>query len=117
MKKGIAVLKVWVVEAILTALLIAFLAFIVLNLRLNDKVIDTIIYVIYAFVNLIGGVLIGKMMAKKKFMWGACNGLLYMAVILMCSIALFGIGHIAADKIILASLISILAATFGGMIS
>ena len=117
MKKAVAILKVWAVEAIISIIMIAILAFLMLNLRLGDKTLQILIYGVYALVNIFGGMVIGKMMQSRRFAWGALNGLVYMAMIVLISMVCLGTKDIVLGKIMTEMVISILAGMFGGMIS
>ena len=103
-------LKEIVIEMIISAVLLACVSFIVLRMTPSFAVI-------YGISNLIGGYLIGKVMTKKKFMWGAISGILYFAIIVVIAFIVKGGIDTGSVGLISGFLISVAAGTLGGMIS
>lgn len=109
--------KIIVIDILITVVGILFLSFLAYKLRFGDNVIKIGIVIIYVLSNFIGGFIIGRIKANKKYIWGALTGLIYFSVLLCLSIIvtgeLFGNGNMA----VLAFASSVIASTIGGMFS
>ena len=110
-------LKEIVIEMIISAVLLACVSIIVLRMTPSFAVTKILILGIYGISNLIGGYLIGKVMTKKKFMWGAISGILYFAIIVVIAFIVKGGIDTGSVGLISGFLISVAAGTLGGMIS
>ena len=85
MEKGIRIIKVILLEYIVTAGALLLLAFLLLKFKLSNSSIRIGLTIVYVVVNLLGGLLIGKIMKQKKFLWGFLVGLSYFFIVSMVS--------------------------------
>lgn len=85
MEKGIRIAKVLVMEYLLTTLALLLLAALLLKFGLSNAGIRIGIILIYTGINFLGGLLIGKIMKQKKFLWGFLVGLSYFFVVSVIS--------------------------------
>lgn len=76
------ILKELLVQIILSAVLVVILAFVVFELSLGDGIIRIMILAIYGICSLIGGLILGKNMQKRKFLWGLVAGAIYIGLIM-----------------------------------
>ena len=79
------ILKELLVQIILSTVLVVILAFIVFELSLGDGIIRIMILAIY------GGLILGKNIQKRKFLWGLVAGAIYIGLIM-------GISFIIRDE-------------------
>ena len=81
------ILKELLVQIILSTVLVVILAFIVFELSL----IRIMILAIYGICSLVGGLILGKNIQKRKFLWGLVAGAIYIGLIM-------GISFIIRDE-------------------
>lgn len=85
------ILKELLVQIILSTVLVVILAFIVFELSLGDGIIRIMILAIYGICSLVGGLILGKNIQKRKFLWGLVAGAIYIGLIM-------GISFIIRDE-------------------
>lgn len=105
------------VAYLLTGILLVGLAFSMYKFGLSEKMVDIGITAIYLVANIVGGILIGKGMKNKKFLWGFLVGLLYVVMILLMSIVHNKGVHVISADGLSTLLLCIGGGTIGGMIS
>lgn len=79
-------LKSLLFSYILTALLLAALAFLLYKLSLGEKSVSIGIIVIYVAATFFGGFVAGKRMGSRKFLWGLLMGGAYFLVLAAVSL-------------------------------
>ncbi len=116
-KKGIVIGKVLVVEAVVSGVLLLLAAYAALKICPSDKTLNYYVMAIYAASAFVGGMIAGRSMETRRFVWGIVAGLVYVAVVLV--IALVTRGSVASGSVGLVRLIvpSVLAGMLGGMMS
>lgn len=105
----LSVVRALIGAYIVTGVLLVILAFLMYKLGLDDSTVDFIVTFIYIFATAVGGLILGKKMKQKKFLWGMVLGLCYVVIIFLVS--LIGVGGMA---IILENGISTLLLCLGG---
>ena len=110
-------LKDLLLEMIVSLVLIVAVAFIVLKISPAYSTIQILILATYVIATFAGGCVIGKVMDKRKFMWGAISGLIYAVVIVLVSIIVNGQINSETIGIIKLLLASVGGGTIGGMVS
>lgn len=110
-------LKDLLLEMIVSFVLIVAVAFIVLKISPAYSTIQILILATYVIATFAGGYVIGKVMDKGKFMWGAISGLIYAVVIVLASIIVNGQINSETIEIIKLLLASVGGGTIGGMVS
>lgn len=78
---------------ILTAALLALLAFLLYKLGLNEKTVSIAITAIYVVGTFLGGFVMGKKMGSRKFLWGLLMGTMYFLILAVVSLCV-GKGNI-----------------------
>lgn len=71
---------------ILTGILLAFLAFFLYKLGLGEKVVSVAIVVIYVACTFLAGLVAGKKMKSRRFLWGLLIGGAYFLVLAVVSL-------------------------------
>ena len=110
-------LKDLLLEMIVSFVLIVAVAFIVLKISPAYSTIQILILATYVIATFVGGYVIGKVMDKGKFMWGAISGLIYAVVIVLVSIIVNGQINSETIGIIKLVMASVGGGTLGGMVS
>lgn len=102
---------------ILTATLLAVLAFLLYKLGLNEKTISIAIIVIYVAGTFFGGFVTGKKMGSRKFLWGLLMGTVYFLVLAVVSLCV-GKGNIQLGSSFFTTLVICAGGgMLGGMLS
>lgn len=78
-------LKTLLFSYLLTALLLAVLAFLLYRTDMGKRGVEIGIIIIYIVATMFGGFLAGKKIENRKFLWGLFIGVLYFAVLSMVS--------------------------------
>ena len=118
MKKiALTILKELLVQMIISVILVAIAAFVVLRVSPSETAVKVIILVIYGISTFVGGFIMGKVMDKRKFLWGALSGALYFAIILVAAIIIKGSPNAGTIGVTSGIIVSLAAGTIGGMIS
>jgi len=97
---------------IISALLLLLLALLLYRLELSEAVVKVAVIVIYIITGLTGGILMGKKIRDKKFLWGFVAGILFAV-----SLIIKGGAGIEPVKMITTWVLCACAGTAGGMIS
>lgn len=110
-------LKELLLEMIISAILLVCISFIVLRMSPAVAVIKILILIIYGISTFAGGYIIGKIMNRKKIVWGAISGIIYFAVIAIVSFIVKGGIDAGTVSVISSLIVSVAAGSMGGMIS
>ncbi|MDD3252676.1 MAG: TIGR04086 family membrane protein [Lachnospiraceae bacterium] len=81
-------LRALLVSYLLSGVLLLLLAFALYKLRLSEKQISLSVYVIYAAACVLGGLISGKAIGNRRFLWGLLTGLFYFITLVLVSLAL-----------------------------
>ncbi len=118
MKKSIfQVLKVVVIDVVITLLSVLLLSILLYKFRFGDKAVRIGIVSVYVISNFIGGYIIGKIKENRKFIWGAITGLMYFLVLTIVSVMITGVLYGNGGMALAAFLSSMIAGIVGGMVS
>ena len=102
---------------IISALLLLLLALLLYRLELSEAVVKVAVIVIYIITGLTGGILMGKKIRDKKFLWGLVAGTVYFGILFAVSLIIKGGAGIEPVKMITTWVLCACAGTAGGMIS
>ncbi|MBE5944865.1 MAG: TIGR04086 family membrane protein [Lachnospiraceae bacterium] len=80
-----AILKALIVSYIVTGILLFGIAFSMYKLGLKEQTINLMVTFVYLFATGVGGILIGKNMKHRKFLWGFLLGFIYVVIIFAAS--------------------------------
>ena len=109
--------KDFLIQIILSAVLILVAAFVVLKISPSNNTVGIIILVIYAISCFVGGILIGKTMETRKFLWGLASGALYIGAILLISFLVSDNSPDGMVSSVTSLIVCLSSGTIGGMIS
>ena len=84
----------WMLKAlqesyIITAVLLMGLTLLLYKFELDEKFVSAGIVAIYVTSTLIGGIIIGKLVRVKRFLWGMTLGVLYFAMLLVITLGIY----------------------------
>ena len=82
-------LKALLVSYIVTALLLMGITMLLYKFELDEKIVSASIVAIYVTSTLIGGIIIGKLVRVKRFLWGMTLGILYFALLLAITLGIY----------------------------
>lgn len=109
-------LKTLVFQYILTGLLLAILAFVLLKTGLGEKAVSIAVIAIYIVATVFGGWMSGRKMENRRFLWGLLMGGGYFLVLTLVS--LMAGGNIGGGNTFLTTLILCAGGgMLGGMLS
>jgi putative membrane protein (TIGR04086 family) len=115
--KTLTILKALLVSYMISGAMLLLLALILYKVGLPGRLISVGIIFSYIFSAFAGGLIIGKSVKEKRFIWGVLIGFLYFMVIFLVSVVMnksvFGQGGSTFTVFIMCSLGGML----GGMIS
>lgn len=79
-------LRCLVLSYIITFLALAVLALLLYKLSLGKGMLAGILIVLYVAVNMLSGILAGRHMKEKRFLWGFAVGSMYFGVMLLLTL-------------------------------
>jgi len=89
-KVSSVLLKALLFSGIITVMILLLLSLFVYKADVGDQIIKASVVVTYIVSCFIGGLLSGKGMRERKFLWGLICGCIYVAIVLMISLMLGG---------------------------
>lgn len=102
---------------IISGLLLLLLALLLYRLELSEAVVKVAVIIIYIVTGMSGGILMGKKIKDKKFLWGFLAGTVYFGILFVVSLAVKGGTGIEPVKMVTTWVFCACAGTAGGMIS
>ncbi len=102
---------------IISGLLLLLLALLLYRLELSEAVVKVAVIIIYIVTGMSGGILMGKKIKDKKFLWGFLAGTVYFGILFVISLAVKGGTGIEPVKMVTTWVLCACAGTAGGMIS
>lgn len=113
----IFMLKCLLVSYVLTAALLLLLALLLYRFHLQEKIVSICIIGIYILVTFLAGMIAGKRIGSRKFLWGAVIGILYFAVLAIVSLVVNKSLQDVAGNVITVFLLCAGSGMLGGMVS
>ena len=111
----LSIIKVIFAQLVLMAVVILLASFITYKLKVSDFGYKVIVMVVYGIVTFIGGMIIGKVKNKRKFLWGALTGGIYIGMIMIVAFAIAHNGESSVVKMVPALITSLAGGMLGGM--
>ncbi len=105
-------LKSLLVSYAVTAVLLMGLTMLLYKLELNEKIVSAGIIAIYFTSTFIGGIVIGKLVRVRRFLWGMILGVLYFALLLFITLGVYR--TLNGDSVNLMT--TLILCTCGGMV-
>lgn len=113
----LTLLKCLLASFVLTGIMLLLLAFLLFKLSLTEKIVSIAIIVIYVAACFVAGILAGKMLKRRRFLWGFVEGVVYFLVLFVLSIILNGSAAVLADSCFTTFILCAAGGTLGGMLS
>ena len=79
-------------QIMLTTVILFVSSGIIWKYAYDEKAISAVVTGTYIVVNILGGIIAGKLFKKKKFLWGLAAGVIYFSVLLLFGIFIFKTG-------------------------
>ena len=79
-------------QIILTTVILFVSSGIIWKYAYDEKAISAVVRGTYIVVNILGGIIAGKLFKKNKFLWGLAAGVIYFSVLLLFGIVIFKTG-------------------------
>ncbi|MDO4343863.1 MAG: TIGR04086 family membrane protein [Eubacteriales bacterium] len=111
------VIKSLIISYGITGMLLLFTAFLLYKLEPEQSLVSVGILVIYVLSSFFGGLLAGKGIQNRKFLWGLLTGTLYFLLLLLASWTLGGGIHSKVSEIVTTMLLCLGGGMLGGMLS
>lgn len=83
----LSMLKCLLAAYILTGGMLLLLAMLLYRFQFSEKVVSIVIIIIYIAASFLAGLLAGKKMQARRFIWGLAAGMLYFLVLFVVSLA------------------------------
>ena len=110
-------LKAMLASYIVTGLLLLLLTFLLYQLKLDEQTVVAGIVVIYVVSTFIGGLILGKLTKKRKFLWGSILGGLYFLLLFLISYGIYREFNTNGLNAITTALLCVGGGMLGGMVS
>lgn len=110
-------LKAMLASYIVTGLLLLLLTFLLYQFKLDEQTVVAGIVVIYVVSTFIGGLILGKLTKKRKFLWGSILGGLYFLLLFLISYGIYREFNTNGLNAITTALLCVGGGMLGGMIS
>lgn len=101
----------------LTAVILLLMALLLFKLSLSAEIISVGIIITYVLSCFLAGLLAGKKMKQKRFMWGMVMGIAYFAVLFVLSIAVNRADGTITDALFTTLFLCVGGGMLGGMLS
>ena len=111
------VLKILLFMYVVTGVLLLVLTLLLSKLQLSESTVSIGIVVIYVASGFLGGLLAGRKMKSRKFLWGMILGACYFLVIVIGSMVFHKGLDMEAGRFITTLILCIASGMVGGMVS
>lgn len=116
-KRVTCVIRALITAYLVTGVMLLVIAFLMYKFGLDENKVNFAITLTYIFASAIGGIIIGRSIKEKKFIWGLLLGALYVGVILIASLLVSGGENVIAAKGLSTIILCLCGGMLGGMIS
>lgn len=110
-------LKALLCSYVVTGILLLVLTLLLYKLSLDEEKVTVGIMVTYVVSTFAGGLVIGKLMKERKFLWGLVLGVVYFALLLLISLAVYRTLQAGGSNVISTLLLCAGGGMLGGMLS
>ncbi|SDG96356.1 TIGR04086 family membrane protein [Marvinbryantia formatexigens] len=110
-------LRSLIISYVITGVLLLFAALLLYRLEPQQSMVSVGILVIYVLSSFFGGLLAGKGIRSRKFLWGLATGALYFLMLLAASWISGGQVEAPASQIITTMLLCLGGGMLGGMLA
>ena len=116
-QKMMCVVKGLLISYILTVVMLFIAAVVVYKTDISDGMLNAVIVAIYIVSTFIGGLITGKAVKERRFLWGAVYGVMYILIALAVSAVLGGGSDGAAMSCITKCIMCVAGGMLGAMLS
>ena len=116
-KKILNILKAVLVSYIVTGLLLLLITFFGYQFEIEERFVNMGITATYLLSTFIGGFCVGKLMKRRRFLWGIIVGTLYIGLLYGISFGVYGRTGVEEIYELLPIFLCIGGGMFGGMMS
>lgn len=116
-KKGLYLVQSLIVSYIVTGILLCILALIMYQSGAGEKIANLGITLTYILASILAGMMIGKKIKKRRFMWGLFVGMLYFLILTSISLIFQENIILFSAERITAFFLCIAGGTLGGMLA
>ncbi len=109
--------KAVLVSFIVSAILLLITSALMLGSNMSASFVGVFVIAIYIISNFLSGLIMGKGMEQRKFLWGIVSGLMYFVVIFVLSIFVMSTKDFSLMATIRTLLICTISGMVGGMVS
>ena len=117
MKNVLQFLKALMASYIVTGVLLLILTFLLYKFDWDEQKVTAGVVAIYVLSTFVGGVILGKVRKKRKFLWGLIVGTLYFALLFLVSFGVYRSFSGNGTNFITTFLLCAGGGMLGGMIS
>ena len=89
MKNVLQFLKALMASYIVTGIFLLVLSFMLYKFDWDEQMVTAGVVAIYVLSTFVGGVILGKVRKKRKFLWGLIVGTLYFALLFLVSFGVY----------------------------
>ena len=113
---------VWMLKSLLfsyvvTGMLLALLTVLLYKFELDEQLVSAAIVAIYVLATMAGGLVIGKLVKVRRFLWGLGLGAAYFALLMLITLGVYHTLNWNAANMITAFILCSGGGMIGGMIS
>lgn len=113
---------VWMLKSLLfsyvvTGMLLALLTVLLYKFELDEQLVSAAIVAIYVLATMAGGLVIGKLVKVRRFLWGLGLGAAYFALLMLITLGVYHTLNVNAANMITAFILCSGGGMIGGMIS
>ena len=116
-RKVMWVLKSLLASYIVTGILLLIVTFLVYKFELDEQMVVGTIVAIYVISTFVGGVIIGKLIQVKKYLWGMAIGGIYVMLLFLISYGVYREVNTNGLNMLTTVILCVSGGTLGGMLS
>lgn len=116
-KKMVWMLKSLLFSYVVTGMLLALLTVLLYKFELDEQLVSAAIVAIYVLATMAGGLVIGKLVKVRRFLWGLGLGAAYFALLMLITLGVYHTLNGNAVNMITAFILCSGGGMIGGMIS
>lgn len=110
-------LKSLLFSYVVTGMLLALLTVLLYKFELDEQLVSAAIVAIYVLATMAGGLVIGKLVKVRRFLWGLGLGAAYFALLMLITLGVYHTLNGNAANMITAFILCSGGGMIGGMIS
>ena len=110
------VIKLLLIGYVISGIILVVLAFLMLKTNVSPGVVSGGLLFAYILSCFIGGLMLGKKMEKRKYLWGVLFGLLYFVTLFVISLAMKNVTGEMSTETITIMLLCASGGMLGGMV-